>query len=616
MSNLKHSPQQQTLASARARLRASRTDGGAWRGALSTSALSTATATLALALSARAGRGGHQQLAAAGYRWLCRHQNDDGGYGDTVGSPSNISTSTVVWACLGVPVDADLAATEARLSEYLARACGGRLEPATLTRAIRARYGRDHTFSVPILMTCALGGRLGEDGWRWVPPLPFELAACPQRWFRWLSLRTVSYALPALIGIGQARHHHRPSRNPLLRALRWLAARRTLRVLEHIQPESGGYLEAAPLTSFVSMALISMGLPDHPVVERGLGFLKDTVRPDGGWPIDTNLDTWTTTLSVSALEGALDDEERRASLAWLIDQQHREVHRYTNAAPGGWAWTDLSGGVPDADDTAGALIALRHLSDDGACAGAAASGVTWLLELQNRDGGTPTFCRGWGKLPFDRSSPDLTAHALRAYAAWRSAMPPVEQRRIDRAIARGVNYLLRDQRDDGTWVPLWFGNQQAAGQENPVHGTSRVLRAVAAVRCAGALDEAWLAAGRRGLSWLLAAQDADGGFGAGPGTSSSVEETGWAVEALAEWQLAGFGADDVLASVERGAAWLSDATAHGTRFEPTPVGLYFAKLWYSEELYPVIFTASALSRAERCLVAASSRCSTSSRSSG
>ena len=193
---------------------------------------------------------------------------------------------------------------------------------------------------------------------------------------------------------------------------------------------------------------------------------------------------------------------------------------------------------------------------------------------------------------------------------------PVEQRRIDRAIARGVNYLLRDQRDDGTWVPLWFGNQQAAGQENPVHGTSRVLRAVAAVRCAGALDEAWLAAGRRGLSWLLAAQDADGGFGAGPGTSSSVEETGWAVEALAEWQLAGFGADDVLASVERGAAWLSDATAHGTRFEPTPVGLYFAKLWYSEELYPVIFTASALSRAERCLVAASSRCSTSSRSSG
>src|SRR5690606_25599498 len=41
-------------------------------------------------------------------------------------------------------------------------------------------------------------------------------------------------------------------------------------------------------------------------------------------------------------------------------------------------------------------------------------GVTWLLDLQNRDGGWPTFCRGWGKLPFDRSSPDITAHCMRA----------------------------------------------------------------------------------------------------------------------------------------------------------------------------------------------------------
>ena len=35
---------------------------------------------------------------------------------------------------------------------------------------------------------------------------------------------------------------------------------------------------------------------------------------------------------------------------------------------------------------------------------AAIAGVTWLLDLQNRDGGIPTFCRGWTNLPFDRSS--------------------------------------------------------------------------------------------------------------------------------------------------------------------------------------------------------------------
>ena len=40
---------------------------------------------------------------------------------------------------------------------------------------------------------------------------------------------------------------------------------------------------------------------DHPVARRGIEFLKDSVRPDGSWPIDTNLATWVTTLSVNAL---------------------------------------------------------------------------------------------------------------------------------------------------------------------------------------------------------------------------------------------------------------------------------------------------------------------------
>lgn len=611
-----YTPQRTPLARVRARLHDRWNERGAFCGSLSTSALSTATATLAFALSARAGREEHERLALAGHRWLCANQNEDGGFGDTVDSPSNISTTSVVWACLGAVGDRGARETEARAEVYLARACGGQLTPPSLTRAIRARYGRDHTFSVPILMTCALGGRLGEDGWRWVPALPFELAACPQRWFRWLSLRTVSYALPALIGIGQARHHHRPARNPLARWLRQLTVERTLRVLGEIQPTSGGYLEAAPLTSFVSMALISMGLADHPVVERGLRFLAETVRDDGGWPIDTNLDTWVTTSAVAALEGDLAGGRKAATLDWLIGQQHTEEHRYTGAAPGGWAWTDLSGGVPDADDTAAALLALRQLSGDRACAGAASAGIGWLLDLQNRNGGIPTFCRGWGKLPFDRSSPDLTAHALRAFAAWRDDVPAAQQRRIAGATAAAVRYLLRVQRDDGTWVPLWFGNQYEHRQENPLHGTSRVLRAVAAVRCAGGLHQAWLEAGRRGLRWIVDAQKPDGSFGAGPRVAPSIEETAWAVEALAEWQLAGLGSEEVLAAIERGVKWLVKKTESGTRFEASPVGLYFAKLWYSEALYPVIFTASALMRAEACLAAATSRCSTASRSSG
>src|SRR5581483_874435 len=51
--------------------------------------------------------------------------------------------------------------------------------------------------------------------------------------------------------------------------------------------------------------------------------------------------------------------------AWLLHQQYRERHPYTGADPGGWAWTDLPGGVPDCDDTPGALLALHHLAGPG-----------------------------------------------------------------------------------------------------------------------------------------------------------------------------------------------------------------------------------------------------------
>src|SRR6185503_15557139 len=162
--------------------------------------------------------------------------------------------------------------------------------------------------------------------------------------------------------------------------------------------------------SFVLMSLVHA--PRTPeseaVIHAGARFLVNSVREDGSWPIDTNLATWVSTLSVNALHGdpefAMGANEREKLAEWLLGQQHRVEHPYTHAAPGGWAWTDLSGGVPDADDTAGALIALHHLAHaDGHVREAAEMGVRWLADLQNGDGGIPTFCRGWTNLPFDRS---------------------------------------------------------------------------------------------------------------------------------------------------------------------------------------------------------------------
>jgi squalene-hopene/tetraprenyl-beta-curcumene cyclase len=568
---------------------------GYWVGELSTSALSTATAVTALSLVQKNLH--HQQrdsLIQGGLDWLIAHQNDDGGWGDTVKSFSNISTTVLCRAAFHL---ADLAKQN---EESLRRADNWLAErysktPEELAEAVRARYGKDRTFAVPILTTCALAGLVS---WKEVQPLPFELACFPQSWFRFLRLHVVSYALPALIAIGQAVYHHRKPWNPITRFIRWLSRKRSLRVLEHIQPSSGGFLEATPLTSFVTLSLAACGLADHPVAKKGVEFLVNSVRPDGSWPIDTNLSTWVTTLAVNALAtaGEVEKLDKKQELReWLVKQQYNERHPYTGADPGGWAWTSLSGGVPDADDTAGAILALENLMLPG---NRTANGLYWLVALQNNDRGWPTFCRGWGRLPFDRSGSDLTAHVLRAIAKARNALPNDEEiptigvgqltkENTQYYFKTGLDYLEKQQRPDGSWLPLWFGNQHAPDDENPTYGTARVL---AAYRD---LDMMNSEPARRGIAWLVGIQNADGGWGGGAATPSSIEETALAVEILLD------AGPDAEPAVNKGLAWLVEQVQAGGLSHPTPIGFYFAKLWYFEKLYPIIFTVAALGRARR-----------------
>lgn len=561
--------------------------GGHWTGELSSSALSTATTVVALASVDRAA---HGELIAGGVRWLAEHQNSDGGWGDTTRSKSNVSTTALCWAALGMAAASGGEQSVARAEEWLAERCGGGLHAETLAAVIAARYGRDRTFSVPILMTLAIAGRLGARGWRMIPKLPFELAAVPHRFWGALRLPVVSYALPALIAIGQAIHAHAPTRNPLTRILRSLTRGKTLSVLAAIQPPNGGFLEATPLTSFVAMALASIGLGASPVVAKCVSFLRAGMRPDGSWPIDTNLATWTSTLAVKALAhqpGALSPEQRITLREWLLGQQWRVEHPYTHAAPGGWAWTDLPGGVPDADDTAGALIALTRLGVlDAESEAAGRSGVSWLLGIQNRDGGMPTFCRGWGALPFDRSAPDLTAHALRAWCAWRRIVEPAQRPAVERAIHQGLSFLKKSMRRDGSWVPLWFGNEHADGDENPLYGTATVVVALRDIIEAGYSEFAPLV--QSGLRWLAMNQNADGGWSGARGGPSSTEETALALEALAK--------SEHVAVEARGVEWLVRRVEAGEWREPSPIGFYFARLWYHERLYPLVWSVGALGR--------------------
>jgi squalene-hopene/tetraprenyl-beta-curcumene cyclase len=238
------------------------------------------------------------------------------------------------------------------------------------------------------------------------------------------------------------------------------------------------------------------------------------------------------------------------------------------------------------------------------------------LGVQNREGGIPTFCRGWTNLPFDRSSADLTAHTLRAWAAWHPAMPAELQGRMDRACGRALVFLVHRQREDGSWLPLWFGNQDVPGDENPLYATARCVTALAqfapfaARRWPGGRHKPLhLACLEPAIAWLIRSQNPDGSWGGAGGITSSVEETALAVEALADARIClrsvpdaefagSTGARDALRC---GADWLASRVENGRWREPSPIGFYFAKLWYFEKLYPVIFTTAALGRAAEAL---------------
>lgn len=625
------------LASAReeavARLLAARTPAGHWEGRLSSSPLATATAITALRLvDEDLGSSAHAAAIAAGCRWLALTQRADGTWGDTVESLGNLSTTLLCWGALAAaaPSRKGDGGAEDRAATAIRRHTTDLSAPA-IAAALASIYGRDRTFAVPILTHLALCGRFGEPrdpaAWQAVPQLPFQLAALPRSWFRLVDLQVVSYALPALIAIGQVRHALAPE-GVLGRGLRSLTREATLARLAEIQPANGGFLEATPLTSFVTMSLAGMGQAAHVVARRGAAFLAAAQRPDGSWPIDTNLATWGTTLSVAALAvggqlaARLDRPDRGRVARWLLDQQWREEHPATGAAPGGWAWTDLPGGVPDADDTSGAVVAMSALAaaEDEPPAewlASSAAGLRWLVKLANRDGGIPTFCRGWGRLPFDTSCPDITAHFLRAALA--AASGPAarassgsgeapRRERLPAGLARGDRatlaractaahrYLARVQAADGAWTPLWFGNERHASQANPTYGTAKVVVAT--------LDG-------RGADWLVRAAGPGGGFGGGPGLPPTIEETAVATEALAA-VAAGAGDRDLrhraLAGVEAGVRWLLEHTDGCRRFPAAPIGLYFAKLWYFEDLYPLVFTVAALERAARLADAEGQAC--------
>ncbi len=574
------------------KLIAEQNNDGFWTGELSASALSTAVAIVALKT------GSHKQdekRIKDGYSWLLQNINADGGYGDTKDSVSNVSTTLLCYAAISYcQTDGNGGAILTAMEKWLLGK-GITLDPSTITKSVLSFYGTDYTFSIPILSMLIVCGVIPPATAGKMPGLPFELTLLPSSLYRFFNLRVVSYALPALIGVGI--YLHKLTKNSKLfkgkPGDRFVKP--VIRKLDTLVPESGGFLEAIPLTGFVAMCLIASGETENRTVLKGIEFLRKQQREDGGWPIDTDLSTWVTTLSVKAagqdIVKLLTEERVTLLRNHLLNLQYKSVHPFNHSKPGGWGWTSYSGAVPDADDTPGVILALLELfRGTKEEINALTKGCNWLIDLQNSDGGFPTFCKGWGRLPFDKSCADLTGHALlalvRTSATLKENISPRLRRSIEKCIEKAAGYLKVQQSQEGAWLPLWFGNQSTPDKTNPVYGTAKVcvylsdcLRSEIDLNLKTKIT--FMISSAR--SFLLEQQNPDDSWGGGKGVPGTIEETSLAVSALAGWD------QDACIS---GLTWLEK---HDD-LKASPIGLYFALLWYDEKLYPLIYYTEALRR--------------------
>lgn len=367
---------------------------------------------------------------------------------------------------------------------------------------------------------------LGHWPWQRIPTLPVEIVLLPPSapfsvynfacWARQtvvplaavMALRPVRPAPVDLKEIGSVPGRTRPPRRPgPLRRRALAAAEEWVRARQEADGSWGG-IQPPWVWSILMLAALGHGWEDDAfrrAVEGWSGFMVaegDRLRPEA-----CQSPVWDTALAVLALRDAglaADHPQLRRAGQWLLREEVRVrgdwAVRRPALEPGGWAFEFENDLYPDVDDAAVVVLALRSL---GVGEEAAERGLAWIAGMQSRNGGWGAFdvdnTSDWlYRLPFcdfgaviDPPSEDVTAHALEALAP---------EARYAPVVGRGVDYLLREQRADGSWWGRWGVNH--------VYGTGAALPALEACGLGPSHP-----AVRRAVAWLDEVQSARGGFG-------------------------------------------------------------------------------------------------------
>ena len=367
---------------------------------------------------------------------------------------------------------------------------------------------------------------LGQWPWQRIPPVPPEIVLLPPWspfsiynlacWARQtvvplsvvMALRPVRDAGVDLTEIGARPGQTKPAARPSrLRRHAFAAAEAWVRARQEADGGWGG-IQPPWVWSIVMLGCLGHGFEDaqlRSAVEGWGGFLiedGDRLRPEA-----CQSPVWDTALAVLGLRAcgvAPDHPQLVRAGKWLLGEEVTVRGdwsvRVPDVEPGGWAFEFANDHYPDVDDAAVVCLALREL---GIGEDPVRRALAWIEGMQSSNGGWGAFdvdnTSDWiYKIPFfdfgaaiDPPSEDVAAHAVEALAP---------HPRYGETTRRGLDYLLGEQQDDGSWWGRWGVNH--------LYGTAAV---VPALEAAGVEHDH--PAVRRAVDWLDSVQADGGGFG-------------------------------------------------------------------------------------------------------